>query len=77
MANRGDPPARMTFRLRAAASVKKCSWECFREGTKFRSVDVPQTGRRCRVLRLVSLTVSPNVVMFRAQCEPLVVLDAP
>ena len=59
--------SRKPFRLRAVESVEKCSWECFREGTKFRSVDVrlavdmknflPQTVRdavdfRSRCIRL-------------------------
>jgi len=32
--------SRSTFGLRAVESVKKCSWECFREGTKSRPLTV-------------------------------------
>ena len=36
--------ARSRFRLQAVESVKKCSWECFREGTKSRPVGVRLAG---------------------------------
>ena len=35
--------SRKPFRLRAPERVEKCSWECFREGTKSRPVVVPHT----------------------------------
>ena len=43
---------RWSFGLRAVESVKKCSWECFREGTKFRSVDVRLTSIQLREARV-------------------------
>ena len=58
----------MPFRLRAAASVEKCSWECFREGTKFRSVDVPLLNG------LVVLDQWERVVEMVEECAPFLVL---
>ena len=39
--NSGRESARPRFCLRAVESVEKCSWECFREGTKSCPVVVP------------------------------------
>ena len=43
--------ARSRFRLQAVESVKKCSWECFREGTKSRPVVVRLAGTPPRLWR--------------------------
>ena len=34
-----------SFHLGAVESVEKCSWECFREGTKYRPLNVPLGSR--------------------------------
>ena len=63
-------PAGPAVRLRAVESVEKCSWECFREGSKSRPVVVPSMGQpkrqRSRSIAQLSVATRARRAIWRA-----------